>query len=527
MRSFQRASQLADVKQRPFLFSFLLFSVLVVVRLVSRPYSGDEIGAIVMTRGSIGQTIEAVASDVHPPVYLLLLKGVRAIAGERVWALRLLSALFAISAFPFLWALARRFFGKSIEVPAWLLATSSFIVFASRFIQDYSLALLETAVATYLLLLLLEQPTRRLWIIYGVVLVLSLYTFYLSVIVMLAHAFVFVAAWRNEPRRFIPPLAVAIVACVLFMPWSGVMGRQIGRLGASAADVGLGERSIAAATQIAYTFYAFIASDSISPFALPFSAAITFLYALLTALGARRMWQNRTTRSLVIPATVGLGLVAPAVMRLVGLAYGPPVFVPVRLLFIAPFFVMLLACGVLSIGDQRIRRATLVTMMAVQAVSLVNLYWNRQWTNWAYVVPMPEIIAHIEENVQRDDLVIFDEWNLGRGPFFFWRGSAMVCRFGPSATRWPARLDSTQRVWMVRAVRDQSPGYQMNQLFSHIQRNFVLKEWIGFVKDPPGIFEQKRRWLHREVYPYKIESLLFERPASDGGMNGTSTGDCR
>jgi 4-amino-4-deoxy-L-arabinose transferase-like glycosyltransferase len=505
-------------RTQPFAFTLplVVYCLLLLIAPERRPYFGDEISAILMTHGSVGQTIEAVAGDVHPPLYFLLLKAVRAVAGERMWALRGLSALFAIAAFPFLWALVRRFFGKSAGVAAWLLATSSFVVFASRFIRYYSLGLLETAVATWLLVLLLERPTRRLWIAYGAIIVLSLYTFYLFAIVVVAHAIVFWVAWRHEPKRFIPPLWVLASACFLFAPWAVVLTHQVGRVGSGAAGAGLGARTVASAAQIAYTFYCFTASDSISPFALPFSATIAVFYALLTALGVRRTWRSRTTRSLVIPAIVTLALTVPAAMRLAGLLHEPFVYVPVRLLFVAPFYLMILACGVLEIGDRRVRRAVLATMTVIQAVSLYNYYFNRQWTNWAYAVPMPEIVAHVEANARRDDLVILDEWNLSSGPFFYWRGEAAVCRFGPMATRWPARLDTAQRVWVVRAVRDQSPGGEMDRLYSHIKRNFFLKEQNGYVRDSPVIYAQKRRWLRREVYPYKIESLLFEPVGGSG-----------
>jgi hypothetical protein len=65
-------------------------------------------------------------------------------------------------------------------------------------------------------------------------------------------------------------------------------------------------------------------------------------------------------------------------------------------------------------------------------------------------------------------------------------------------------------------VRDQSPGGEMDRLYSHIKRNFFLKEQNGYVRDSPVIYAQKRRWLRREVYPYKIESLLFEPVGGSG-----------
>jgi len=285
-----------------------------------------------------------------------------------------------------------------------------------------------------------------------------------------------------------------------------------GRIAAHPAAINLGGRTQAAAGQIAYTFYAFVASDSISPFALPFSLAVVVFYAILTALGVRRVWQGRTARRHVILAMVALGLGAPAAMRLVGWLPAPFIFVPLRLLFVAPFFILIVACGILAIGNRRVRAAAFATAIAVQAISLYNYYWSRQWTNWAYVVPATEINAYLEQNVWRGDLLIFDEWNLGRGPAFYWRGEVTPFRFGPALPHWPARVNIARRAWIVRAVRDTSSGRQMDELLRHFKLNFILKVQRGYVREPPAIYVKKRRWLQREVFPYKIECLLFERP---------------
>jgi 4-amino-4-deoxy-L-arabinose transferase-like glycosyltransferase len=512
MHLSQLTSKLSDAKQPAFWVPFVVFCVLLLVCPNCRPYFGDEISGIVTARGTVGETIEGAAADVHPPVYFLLLKAVRAVAGERAWALRLLSAVFASAAFPFLWVLSQRFFGKSVAIPAWLLATSSFFVFSSRFACYYSLGLLETVVATWLLLLLLERPRRGLWIAYGAVLTLSLYTFHLSIITLIAHLIVFVVAWRSDPQRLIPPLLAIAVPCLLFAPWAGAMGHQAARIGGAQEAAGFGSRAIGATTQIAYTFYAFALGDSISPFALPFSAIAGAFLAFLTVLGVRRMWRSLSKRSAVVPAMVGVALVVPAVMRLAGWMHEPAIFLPVRLLFVAPFFVMILACGILAVENRRVRYAALGAVIAIQAVAFFNYYLNRQWTNWAYAVPMAEIVANVEKRVHPDDLVILDEWNLYGGPYYYWHGKAWVYRFGPSATRWPARLQSAHRVWVVRAVRDQSPGRQTDQLLLQIKLNFVLKEQWAYVKEPAVIYEWKRRLLRREVFPHKVETLFFERP---------------
>ena len=86
-------------------------------------------------------------------------------------------------------------------MPVWLLSTSSLLVFAAPLALPHALALFLTALATDRFLLLLEKPTRQRWIAYGIILVISIYTFYLSIAVMAAHLVVFALAWRREPRR--------------------------------------------------------------------------------------------------------------------------------------------------------------------------------------------------------------------------------------------------------------------------------------------------------------------------------------
>lgn len=508
------AERAGRLREPAFVFPLLTFAVLVLIRPGCRPPFGDEISTAVMTRGSLADVIGAAAGDVHPPFYFLCAKALRIAAGESITALRLMSGVFALGAFAFFWPVARRFFGQSAALPSWLLATSSFVIFAARFARYYSLAMLETAAATYVLLLLLERPSRRLWVAYGGLMVLAIYTFYLSVIVMAAHAVVFLVAWWRQPRRFIAPLAVVVAIGLAFAPWVGTLGRQVGRIGAQQAPAAVLDRLEATGAQIGYTLYAFVAGDSISPFAMPLSLAVSAFYGLLAGLGVVRVWRARTARRHVVLAMVGLGLLVPALMRMLGWIPAPFIFVPVRLLFVAPFFVMIVACGLISIGDVRVRRAAFATAVAVQAISLCNYYTGRQWTNWAYVVPMAEIVGYVEENAGNGDLVILDEWNLYRGPYYYWKGEAAVWRFGRSSRRWPARLKSARRVWIIRAVRDTSPGGQVEQLLDYLKANFVLDLQASrrYVSEPAAIYARKRRFARRKVFRHKVECLLFVRP---------------
>ena len=98
--------------------------------------------------------------NVHGPLYSLLTHVAIRWLGSSEWALRLPSALASIAMVPAMAALAHRWLGREVAVPAaWLAACSPFLVWYGQEARNYSLLMLCVCVAGALVLDLARRPT--------------------------------------------------------------------------------------------------------------------------------------------------------------------------------------------------------------------------------------------------------------------------------------------------------------------------------------------------------------------------------
>src|SRR5204862_133940 len=94
--------------------------------------------------------------------------------------------------------------------------------------REYALWSLLTLVSSLALLYALRQPTRRRrWLTYCVALVLSLYTFVLTLFLIAAHAVIVALTARSRLRQVAVPFSACVgVAALVFSPWLLVMYRH-------------------------------------------------------------------------------------------------------------------------------------------------------------------------------------------------------------------------------------------------------------------------------------------------------------
>src|SRR5215207_3887892 len=86
------------------------------------------------------ETLSRVQSDVHPPLYFVLLDGWVALAGESVYAVRFLSLLAGMVGLAATYALGKRLFDPAAGLIALaLLATSGFFIYYTRETRMYTL----------------------------------------------------------------------------------------------------------------------------------------------------------------------------------------------------------------------------------------------------------------------------------------------------------------------------------------------------------------------------------------------------
>ncbi|MCX9077891.1 MAG: glycosyltransferase family 39 protein, partial [Candidatus Methanoperedens sp.] len=133
-------------------------------------------------------SLRRVSSDVHPPLYFLLLDGWTALAGESVYAARLLSTYFALFGLAATYALAHRLFDNwtGLIAVVWL-GSTGFVVYYAREVRAYTLLMALSALSTLAYVRWRGAPRRDTLALYAGLLVALLYTHYVGVWIIVVH----------------------------------------------------------------------------------------------------------------------------------------------------------------------------------------------------------------------------------------------------------------------------------------------------------------------------------------------------
>jgi uncharacterized membrane protein len=193
----------------------------------------DEAFSAYLMRFDFFDIARYTANDVHPPMYYWLLKAWTSVFGASDLALRLPSLLMIAASIVVIVLLVRKLF--SINAARWtalLLAISPLLVRFGEEARMYSLALLITSAATYVLVSVTERPTRKKWLAYAVLVSLGMWTHYFTALVWLAHW-----VWRWSVRREYKNarkfwtkewILAHVGAIALYLPWLPFMAHQLG-----------------------------------------------------------------------------------------------------------------------------------------------------------------------------------------------------------------------------------------------------------------------------------------------------------
>lgn len=202
----------------------------------------DEIYSMEMTRGSLVETVRAVAHDVHPPLYFLVLNIWAPLAGHSETLLRLPSALCGVAAVYVTWRLAIRVLSCRAALTASLFtAVSTMALYYSQELRSYALlhllsvATCDRALSWYQRRRLLDAAA------FAITATLLLYTHYFGALVLTAlDIWMLARLWQDKttataegqlsPQRdwrgIQVFLCIQFVAVLLFAPWLPVLAQQ-------------------------------------------------------------------------------------------------------------------------------------------------------------------------------------------------------------------------------------------------------------------------------------------------------------
>jgi uncharacterized membrane protein len=164
----------------------------------------------------------AIEDSQHPPLYYLMVRLWVQQFGSSVAAIRSLSALISLIAFPCLYWLCLELFESSLVgwVALTLLAVSPIHVLFAQEAREYSLWTVTILLSSASLLRAIRLNTTFSWGIYAINLALSFYTFLLSGLVAIGHfVYVLITEKNQLQKRFLNYLLASIAGFLIFMPW--------------------------------------------------------------------------------------------------------------------------------------------------------------------------------------------------------------------------------------------------------------------------------------------------------------------
>jgi mannosyltransferase len=213
----------------------LLAAALRFYRLEAQSFWNDEGNSARLSERTPALIVEGTASDVHPPLYYLALRGWRELAGDTEFGLRAFSAFAGILAVAATAALARRWWGPGVAVPAATLfiALNPALVYYSQEARMYELMALLATLSTLLLLALLPLLRRNTMsapaVLYVLAVAAGLYTHYFFPVVLALHGLIILAKlWSSRWQPLLRWGGLVSLSLLLYAPWVRIFLRQTG-----------------------------------------------------------------------------------------------------------------------------------------------------------------------------------------------------------------------------------------------------------------------------------------------------------
>src|SRR5262245_53799157 len=338
---------------------------------------------------TVSQPLEQVVSidPMHPPLYYVLLhywvpsfwmvsplESMRALSG--LWALVATVVIYA------LWLRRESPRFQTMFLALWVL--SPCLLLHARMARSYSMQLALALLAIYTGLQWAEQPKnwKRLVAYIGSNTAL-LYTHYLSGLAVAAG----VCAAFLIKKRFTLAAAQVTLLAVLYAPWVPALRSSLGHwVGASEPYEG-GNVISDQVVRLAYLFVSFSFGETFSIVSLLLSIVLTpvLIYALWRALRTRPRWLP-----IVVTAT-GIGWIGVS-------RFEPFVFMPAHLLFVLPFFLMLIV--------QQMKPLPFVALLVAYAGADYAYFTRSGFLVKPYAAPYTEMANFIRDRSHGQNVLV-------------------------------------------------------------------------------------------------------------------------
>lgn len=409
----------------------------------------DEAGTLIMVGRPLAELMRFAAADVHPPLYYLALYGWQRIPLGLDWAVqaRALSVIFALLgtvALDRLWA--SRFCERTRITALALWTLSPCLLLYARMCRSYGLQALWAILATAFLVRFVDKATRRNGILLALALLGGLYTHYAVGIALIATANL--GLWYR--RRWRQSVALDFAIAIGYLPWIWQLAASLGSWGSKARSYTLtGSSLLEVPVKLAYWAVSFVMGEAAPD-------AMLVLGGLLIPVAIFLVWKGARWTPQV--AWTGGAL---ALIGFIGVArWVSYPFVPARLLFVLPFFMLLMARGA-----EVCPKTGRVAIPALLLLSLcgVGCYFQKAgFRNKQYPIPVRQIAGEILLNSRAEDsAILVDSTNsdpIAMEYELHGRRFLQTSRAGTQAAIEQALGDPRIRTfWFLRNTHDVSP----------------------------------------------------------------------
>jgi hypothetical protein len=380
-------------------------AVFLISRLNAWPPHEDETLALFVGRNSLWDVLGVVHGERGgAPVHFLAAWTVVKLDGG-LTALRLVSALAAVASLPLVAALLARLAGRATALAAVVLVSGSWmLLFHGVYARMYSLFLLASAASYLALLVVLQRGGLWRWIVWIALAVLTVAVHPYGALVLASQG-VYVVVIRARVREAVAAFGVVALAGVPFWYSDLVL--------ASRFDVGLGGGGAKLASPVDVADYLFrTAGDFSAGYLFPLLVVLAF-----AALGFRRLWVENRHAAWLAALVFSIPTLALAAARL-GNAASPE---SRHLIFALPFFALMVAVGLLELGEWRPDLRHTLPAAALAAVVAAQVAWAWDKTPALFegeaesrVAARKQASAWLAETARPDDVFFgYDPLHLG------------------------------------------------------------------------------------------------------------------
>jgi hypothetical protein len=330
-----------------------------VVQLTAWPPHEDEALVLFVGRKSLGGLLDTVLDQRGGAPLHFVLAWIVAHAGGGLAGLRLVSAIFATASVPVVALLGARMAGRATGLAATVLCSASWmLLFHGVYGRMYSLFLFTSALSFLALLHAAERRTRGAWAFWAVAVLLCVAAHPYGALVLAAQA-VYVVATRVPLRVVVPAFATVAIVGIPFWRTDLVLAGRF--------DVGVGQGSTTLGSSSSVISYLEIVAGD---FTAGYAPVIAIVLAL--ALAGFVSLVRRRPRGAALAAAVVVTPLAGLILAKLGSA------APMsrHLIFILPFFSIIVAEGVIRVAALGRRAAPIVAVVGIAALLPAEVAWG-------------------------------------------------------------------------------------------------------------------------------------------------------